>query len=350
MGLSTHNIHQCAGFDFSDHEIQTTVDNGGLLSMEIEFSLRCNFNCLYCYVPKNSDIDDELSPDEIRQAIRQAKGLGAKRIIILGGEPTIYPHILDMIQFIRQQGLEAEMFTNGSGITPDFAKSLFNEKVRVVLKLNTLDQGLQDKLAGKSGASKIIKDAFSNLQQAGYPSENAFLAVSTVICRQNLEELPILWQWLRDRNIVPYFEIITPQGNARINNWLEVSPMELKELFTKLATIDSSRYGISWEPQPPLVGHKCMRHQFSCLITSKGDVMPCVGVSISIGNIRKQRLVEIIKTSEVLKNLRNYRNTIKGHCGTCIKADNCYGCRGAAYQLTGDYLASDPMCWENVAT
>ncbi|MFV9645436.1 MAG: hypothetical protein ACNYWU_06395, partial [Desulfobacterales bacterium] len=33
---------------------------------------------------------------------------------------------------------------------------------------------------------------------------------------------------------------------------------------------------------------------------------------------------------------------------SCEKAEYCYGCRGAAYQLTGDYLASDPLCWKNI--
>ncbi len=341
-----HN--QISGFEFSKQDIETAANNSRLLSMEIEFSQNCNFRCPYCYVPKGAHFEDDLSPEAIRDAIMQAKDLGAKKIIILGGEPTLYPHVLDMIRFIRSEHLEVEMFTNGSGITSDFALSLIDENVRVVLKLNTLDEELQDKLAGIRGASKIIETAFANLKQAGYPSEDAFFAVSTIICQQNLEELPKIWQWLRDQNIVPYFEIITPQGNAKDNNWLEVSSLELKTLFAQLAAIDRSRYGRSWEPQPPLVGHKCMRHRFSCLVTSKGDVMPCVGVTISVGNIREQRLADIIRGSEVLKNLKNYRHTIKGRCRTCEKADECYGCRGAAYQLTGDYLASDPMCWENI--
>ena len=341
-----HN--QISGFEFSKQEIETAAKNGRLLSMEIEFSQICNFRCPYCYVPRGAHLEDEVSPEVFRDAILQAKDLGAKKIVILGGEPTIYPHILDMILFIRSEGLEVEMFTNGSGITSDFATKLIDENVRVVLKLNTLDEELQDKLAGTRGASTIIKTALANLRQAGYPSEHAFLAVSTIICRQNLDELPKIWKWLRNQDIVPYFEIITPQGNAKDNNWLQVSTLELKNIFDRLAAIDHSCYGRNWEPQPPLVGHKCMRHQFSCLITSKGDVMPCVGVTIPIGNIREKRLAHILRDSEVLRNLKNYRHTIKGRCRTCEKADECYGCRGAAYQLTGDYLASDPICWKNI--
>ncbi len=76
--------------------------------------------------------------------------------------------------------------------------------------------------------------------------------------------------------------------------------------------------------------------------------MPCVGVTIPIGNIRNQPLGEILRESEVVRDLKDHLQTIKGPCRTCDRAENCYGCRGAAYQLTGDYLASDPMCWRNV--
>jgi radical SAM protein with 4Fe4S-binding SPASM domain len=341
---------QCAdtvNFGFSKEEIAQAVRSGRLLSMEIEFSLRCDFRCPYCYVPNGRSHENELSPEEIRHTIVQAKDLGARRIIILGGEPSIYPGIVDMIGFIRKQGLEVEMFTNGSGITPTFAEQLIQQNVRVVLKLNTRNEKLQDRLAGKTGASRIIHAALTNLKRAGYPSEAGFLAISTVICRQNLDEVPEMWQWLRDQNIEPYFEMITPQENAKRNTWLDVTPLELAEVFAQLASIDRALYGRSWEPQPPLAANRCLRHQFSCLVTSKGDVMPCVGVTIPVGNVRERSLSNIIQTSQVLQDLRNYRHTIKGPCRTCEKAVECYGCRGAAFQLTGDYLASDPMCWRN---
>jgi radical SAM protein with 4Fe4S-binding SPASM domain len=96
------------------------------------------------------------------------------------------------------------------------------------------------------------------------------------------------------------------------------------------------------------VGGECLRHQFSCAVNSEGYVQPCVGITFPLGNVRQQRLKDILKDSEVVQDLKNYKEMIKGPCGECTKIDNCYGCRGAAYQLTGDYLASDPLCWNNL--
>ncbi|OEU58453.1 MAG: radical SAM protein [Desulfobulbaceae bacterium S3730MH12] len=340
---------QIYNFEFTEQEIREAVATDRLLSMEIEFSRVCNFRCSYCYVDEKVECNNELSREEIRNVIRQAKELGARKIIILGGEPSIYPHLVEMLRFLGKENLQIEMFTNGSGIDKELAGVLAEEKVRIALKQNSRDEKIQDHLAGKKGAFRMINRALAALKEAGYPSKELFLAISTVICRQNIKELPSMWQWLRAENIEPYFEVITPQANGRENSWLGVDPEELKELFTELSAIDKKMFGRKWEPQPPLVGNKCMRHQVSCVVTATGDVMPCVGVTIALDNIRHNKLASILKNSEVISNLKNYRQMIKGECRSCEKASECYGCRGAAYQLTGDYLASDPTCWRNSA-
>ncbi len=338
---------QIYNLEFTEQEIHEAAAADRLLSMEIEFSRICNFHCSYCYVDEKTECNNELSRGEIKDIILQAKDLGARKIIILGGEPSIYPHLAEMLHFLNQEGLEIEMFTNGSGIDANLANLLARYKVRIALKMNSRNEQIQDKLAGKKGAYQLIKKAFAELKNVGYPSNDLFLAISTVICQQNIKELPSLWKWLREKNIEPYFEVITPQANVLENSWLKVSPEELKEVFTKLSLIDQQVFGRNWEPQPPLVGNKCMRHQVSCLVTATGDVMPCVGVTIPLDNIRKNKLASILKNSEVITNLKNYREMITGECKACEKADECYGCRGAAYQLTGNYLASDPTCWRN---
>ena len=73
-----------AQFDFTDEEIRT-LPEGHLLSMEIEFSRRCNYRCPYCYAAGDYDYSNELTKDEIRSTLAQAAELGARKIVILGG-------------------------------------------------------------------------------------------------------------------------------------------------------------------------------------------------------------------------------------------------------------------------
>ena len=335
------------GTEFSREDIEHAARNGRLLSIEIEFSLRCNYRCQYCYVAHDGDVSRELSSDEIHGVILQAKALGARKVIVLGGEPMIHPQIMELLTFIRDQGLKSEMFTNGTNVTGENARRLYDLGVQVVLKMNSFDEKIQDELAGVKGAYQTIQNALRNLRAAGFPAEGHVLAISSIICAPNLPEITRMWQWVRDQKITPYFEIMTPQGNAMANRYLDVDTATLHRVFKELADIDRTRYGIEWDPQPPLVGDHCLRHQYSCLVNAYGSVMPCVGVTVPVVNVRERKLADILRDSEVVQDLRRYVETIHGPCAACDKAVICYGCRGAAYQLTGDYLASDPLCWRN---
>jgi radical SAM protein with 4Fe4S-binding SPASM domain len=331
---------------FSLEEIKQAAKDGRILSMEIEFSLLCNYRCPYCYVTSNGVPGNELSRDEIHSVLEQARDLGAQKIVILGGEPLMFPEIFETIDFINSLGMAVELFSNGALITLECAEHLFRAGVGVVVKLNSFDPKVQEELTGVKKALPKALQAIKHLQQAGYPTAERPLAVSSVLTTLNIEEAPTLWRWLRERHIEPYFEIITPQGKAMDNKHLMPAPERLKEIFYEVAEIDAE-YGNIWEPQPPLIGERCMRHIYSCLVTSTGKVFPCVGIPEAIGDIRKNSLRDILRDSELVTNLKNHLNLIKGPCGSCEKKEECYGCRGAAYQLTGDYLASDPLCWRN---
>lgn len=340
--MSCHSF--CEESGFSLEEIRATAAAGRLLTMEIEFSQLCNFNCPYCYL--DAKPEEELTSEEVRDLILQARELGARTIIILGGEPMIYPRILEKIRFIRLLGMGVEIFTNGSNMTGENARELAALDVKVVLKMNTLDPEKQNRLCGIPNAHRIIQDAFTHLKAAGYGEGGKPMAVSSVISSDNIDELAAMWRWLRKQQIDPYFEMITPQGSATENDWLYVESQRIGALFEEIKEIDRVEFDRVWDAQPPLVGATCLRHQFSCYVNAFGEVMPCVGVTLPVGNIRKNRLADILCDSEVIQDLRNYQTTIKGPCAACEKSEACYGCRGAAYQLTGDYLASDPLCWK----
>lgn len=335
----------CDESGFSLDEIKRAAAEGRLLTMEVEFSQLCNFRCPYCYLDTRPQ--DELTSDEIYDLILQGRELGVRKMIILGGEPMIYPRILEKIHFIRKHGMAVEIFTNGSNMTAENAAELAMLDVKVVLKMNTRDADIQNQLCGLDDANRIIQEAFKHLMQAGYGPGGKSMAISSVVCSANLKELPEMWCWLRDQNIDPYFEMITPQGSAVENDWLDVTPTDVETLFKQLAKLDKEKYGRDWKPQPPLAGDICLRHQFSCYVNAFGAVMPCVGVTLPVGNIRENKLADILRDSEVIRDLKNYTKTIKGPCACCEDKETCYGCRGAAYQLTGDYLASDPLCWRN---
>ena len=125
----------------------------------------------------------------------------------------------------------------------------------------------------------------------------------------------------------------TPQITDHINK-LEMSV----DIFSNIA--------IKAIPQNSVI-IKCFKHKLSCFVTLDGYVYPCSGLPLSIGNIHGETLSKILTDSEVIENLKNHESMIKGPCRRCDKFHDCYGCRGRAFALTGDYLASDPLCPKN---
>ena len=50
----------------------------------------------------------------------------------------------------------------------------------------------------------------------------------------------------------------------------------------------------------------------TCFVTRDGIVYPCEGLLLAIGNIRKTSLKNILTDSEVIENIRNHTQMIKG--------------------------------------
>ncbi len=334
------------GLEFSPEEIATVRAKNGLLSLELELSRACNLQCIYCYAESGSPMENELTLDEIFNVIDQAIDLGARKIIVLGGgEPTLYKDLFKVIDYILAKDVNVDLFTNAMLIDPEQAKALYDRKVSVVVKMNSRNPEVQDMLAGHKGAYDAIQKGLKALRDAGYPDEDHTLGIETIICRQNYDELADLWLWARQKGIIPYIEMMTLQGRATDHPELEVPIDKVRSLFEKLAEIDAEEFDNLWTPHPPLAASQCARHEYSCTITANGDVQPCPGVSVPAGNIREDTLAGILQKSTTIQELRNIRKIIKGRCGECQFGDYCYGCRGHAYQVTGDYLAEDPLCW-----
>lgn len=337
---------KCWGSPFTDEEIAESIKNNGLLTMELELSRICNLRCIYCYAGSGNALPDELSYEEIIDAIHQGAALGARKIIVLGGgEPMAYPRIMDVLCEINKHGLEIELFTNATLLTPEIVGEFIKLGVHPVIKSNSRDPEIQDMLAGRKGTHDAIQKGLKLLQDAGYPTNELSLGAQTIVCNQNYDELPDMWRWLRDQSIIPYFEMLTEQGRAKKFGTLAVTTERLQDLFSRLSAIDREEYGIEWAPKPPVAAFTCQRHLYSCTVTALGDVVPCPGVDIPTGNIREHSLKDILATSDVFQNLRNIRQTIKGKCKSCELTSQCYGCRGMAHHFTGDYLESDPLCW-----
>ena len=77
-------------------------------------------------------------------------------------------------------------------------------------------------------------------------------------------------------------------------------------------------------------------------VSHKGDVFPSGFLPSAVGNVRQASIVELYRTSSLLKAIR--AAAFGGRCGICEFRDLCGGSRARAYAAFLDPLAEDPGC------
>lgn len=91
--------------------------NGGksIVSTHISPEGACNLKCPYCSVTYR-DTHSRINPDVIRKYVTDLVSRGLKAIIFTGGgEPTIYPHFNEIVQWAKWDlGLSVALITNGT--------------------------------------------------------------------------------------------------------------------------------------------------------------------------------------------------------------------------------------------
>lgn len=327
----------------------------------MELTRRCNLQCLYCYAESGPAVQTGLSDEEVRLIIGEVVDCGACLIsFVSGGEPLLNPSVLtdgcSCIDYANSLGCYCLLYTNCTLIDRRAADWLIERDVTVVGKLNSLQERVQDELAGVRGAAVRIRRGVEHLLAAGFAKHAPRLALETIVCRQNYDEMPDIWRWMRDRGVVPEVEIPTVHGRfAKNRNRLYFSPAEArqryKELFDELLRIDRIEYGYDWLPHPPFPASSCRLFYSNCYINDRGGVQPCAGVDKEYGQLRLngnggRPLAEIV-LGEEFQRLRKVHEHVKPPCAGCDLLDHCYGCRGAAYQASGDVFAGDPVCWRH---
>lgn len=82
-------------------------------SLQVSPTNRCNLRCVFCSVD-NRDLKLEWDLADLIEAIESFRGLGVKTVEFSGGgDPTVYPHLPEIVEFCRAAGLQLGMITNG---------------------------------------------------------------------------------------------------------------------------------------------------------------------------------------------------------------------------------------------
>lgn len=374
---------------------QMKAEGAELLSVDIMVTQRCNFRCIYCYAEGGPESVNQLTMAEAKAIVDDAAELRVKIINMQGGEPIIWNpadwsdksesaffHLIGYAKELfaeRDMALNLVSFTDVAVITKEKADRLAELGVSLCCKLDSLDENIQDKLLGIKGGSKKMMKGFEHLINAGYGKGHTPLSTNTVVTALNYDGVPDVFRWSRRNRFRPFVIPVHVHGTAKRYRSLMLSgktsggtldAAKIKELFERLAEIDSKEFGIHWKAESPWVENKaCSRHLGGVHVRADGIVVPCSEAPDhwALGDIRKGSFKNIVM-SEKIRKFRNIYSELheNSKCSTkncpLSKEGRCYGCRTRAYDDSafdekGDYdpsrqrpeefFAGDPACWRN---
>lgn len=270
----------------------------------------CNNSCQFCYA--QSMIHDfrqqgdtwSMPFDFACQTVKELKSLGVNSFHLIGGEPTIYPHLFDLIRYIKQdRKTHVALITNGKRMSDEsYVAELLALGVNgIQISLQGPDAKTHNTITG-SESFNLSYAALANLAKAKFPQ----FCVAITVGKYNRDQIDDFIHTMK-REIFRgghrgkiFINFATPSINLKspdsINGEYALDPREVVEFIQSVherfpisthPEIEfSNRVPLCLYPEPLLKqlkktkrindGCACGVHYQSIIaIDPRGDILPC---------------------------------------------------------------------------
>jgi MoaA/NifB/PqqE/SkfB family radical SAM enzyme len=158
------------------------------LEGHLDLTYRCNNACRHCWlgIPANDSAAQarELTFDEIKNIVGQARAMGTRRWSISGGEPLLRPDFPEIFELLTARAVSYTLNTNGTLITPEIARLLTRKGTKMVA-LYGATPAVYDHVTRHPGGFEMVTRGFRLLKEAG-----AGFIVQLIPMRDNWHEWP----------------------------------------------------------------------------------------------------------------------------------------------------------------
>jgi MoaA/NifB/PqqE/SkfB family radical SAM enzyme len=151
----------------------------------LDLTYRCDNDCRHCWLrlpPGSRDAAAELSADEIRRLVDDARAMGCREWMISGGEPMLRPDFPDIFALVTGKSAWFTLNTNGTLITPAIARLLRREGTKLVA-LYGATAAVHDAVTRNPGSFEALRRGVAYLREAG-----AGFTVQVVPMKTNIHE------------------------------------------------------------------------------------------------------------------------------------------------------------------
>ena len=284
-----------------------------ILRLKINRSL-CNFHCAHCceepYMTRDIkketgvklDPRHQMDLEDYKELSRQADECGIFRFVLTGGEALLDKNLDLLIEALDPKKHLIILDTNGWTFDEEKAKwfaGLGGYKVQI--SLDSMIEEEHDEFRGKKGSYKRVMTALKASKAA-----NLELLISTCIIKDRVfsKEFEDLCSFCKDEDIPLYVTLAKPVGTAREQDtWVctkeDVDQLKYLEGKYNIFTHMSPSYG-----QPG----RCITVKGINTVNHDGEIVPCPYMDLSIGNIVKEPLKDVLSRGMMNSWLGPYRD------------------------------------------
>lgn len=344
-----------------------------------EMTRTCELKCLHCQLNTQLEREsDELTFEEGVRLIDEIAMMDNPLLVLTGGDVFVRSDFFELAQYGIAQGLKVVLATNATNhVTEKIMK-----RVKMIgissweFNLDGSDAHSHDALCGIPGTFELTMRSLAFLKEIGLPRQ-----INTVVSKINFDKIEEIGSLIEkiDIDLWNIIMMVPTPGNREVTpltdfehelffQWLydysRKVPFHVKTTYgehfqrviiqnkTRQLHINSSdlEYQNALREGPAAVKkllndelHGLSNGGRTLYINHCGDVYPSRIMPIKAGNIKDELLHVVYRYSPLFKKLKN-PELLKGKCGICEFRYVCGGNRSRAYNLTGDYLESEPYC------
>lgn len=223
----------------------------------VEVTDECDLTCLGCYRHK---LGGHRPLDEVKKDVLDCRWITkCDAMAIAGGEPLLYPHIIEVIEFMSQNNIKPVLLTNGEKLSREYAERL---KKAGLAKIHFhIDSG-QDRPGWRGKSEREMNSLRQHYADLLWDLGNIQCGYNVTIYRSNLHELPVIVNWCRS-NIqkVQHISLIAFRSiplNTGIDYWAGGRPLDLSGIQNCSSNLDEisitteDMYGILEDRYPDL--------------------------------------------------------------------------------------------------
>ena len=330
-----------------------------------ELTLKCDLACTHCGSRAGPRRPDELTTAEALDVVRQLAAMGAREVVLIGGEAYLHEGFLDIAAALAAAGIAPTITSGGRGITRELATAMAAAGLqRVSISIDGLE-ATHDRMRAMRGSFVLATQALAHCREAGLP-----IAANTNINRLNARDLEGLYDHLRNQGVRSWqVQITTPLGRAADRTDMILQPWDLLDVVPRVAALKRRAHGdgitimpgnnlgyfgpeeaLLRSPEPGGADHwvGCQAGRFVMGIESDGAVKGCPSLQTASyvgGNVRSRSLRDLWdQTPELAFARRRTAADLWGFCRSCPFADVCLGgCSFTAHALFGR-PGNNPYC------